>query len=262
MLHDLATWEAELGLTDEALGHFKENVDRHWSDVHADKSLMALVATLVERGGDDDLARARGTLKRVLHEDTPLRKRYTAETLVRLQALFMLGRVDVRLADREDDAGEKTTLLDEALKALGKALDETVDGYPATGDGARPLFSELAARERPEALLLRGRAFYGKASLEDDKAKRRERYGKAADAFAEATRSGARGEGARLHRALAECRAAAEGPAQWPSALAALEELGGEAGSKRAILPAEGWRGWSKWIAEREEEGSTDGGAD
>ena len=126
MLHDLAGWEAELGLTDKALEHFEENVRRHWSDVHADKSLMAFVKLLDERGRDSDLAKARKVLQGVLKEDTPLRKRYVEGTLVRLQALFALGRIDVRLADRADNAEENS----KRKEFLGEAIDALDDKLP------------------------------------------------------------------------------------------------------------------------------------
>jgi tetratricopeptide (TPR) repeat protein len=169
MLHVLATWEAELGLTDKALEHFDENVSRHWSDVHADKSLMAFVELLEERGGDDDLAKARDVLRRVLDKDARLRGRYVDGTLVRLQALFALGRVDVRLADRADTAAMKSgrkEFLSEAMKALNEALAGGADKFPATGKGARPRFHALVTRERQGAMLLRERAVRGLSALE------------------------------------------------------------------------------------------------
>jgi tetratricopeptide (TPR) repeat protein len=266
MLHDLATWEAQLGLTEKALAHFEENVTRHWSDVHADRSLVAFVEMLGERGGEADLARAREILQRVLYKDTPLRTRYAAGTFVRLWALFALGRVDVRLADHIQDGdadaerrSERKQILNEAIGVLGKALDEEPDSYPKTGKGARPSFRELIDRERPGAFLLRGRARGGLASLESNDAARRALYASAAADLGKA--DAAQGD-AGLHLALVECRRAVDDAARWNSARAAIERLRVAAGTDKGILSASDWQSWSEWVSQRGKEGSTDGGAD
>ncbi len=264
MLHDLGTWEAALGLTEKALAHFEENVNRHWSDVHADRSLKAFVEMLCEQGDETSLARAREALQRVLFEDTPLRERYADGTLVRLWALFALGRVDVRLTDRDDGAErdpKRKELLDEAIRALDKALAEEPGRYPMTGEGARPRFRELIDRERPGALILRGRALCGLASLTDDDAARRTLYAKAAADLGEA-RSDAGASDAGLHLALVECRREADGAMRWDSARAAIDKLRAAADAGEGILSASDWRKWSNWVAQRGKEGSTDGGAD
>jgi len=234
MLHDLALWEAKLGLTDEALGHFEENVRSHWSDVYADRSLVEFVKLLEERGGDADLARARDILRAVLHEDTPLRRRYADGTLVRLRALFALGRVDMRLADRAEAAGERSNrkdLLKEAADALRDALAEGTDKYPAAGDGARPGFFELIAAEGPGAEILRERALQALSSLEADAGGR--------DAF--------------------DAKMAA---ARWDAVRDRIEKLRDGAASGTKILSPSDWQGWLEWVEERGREARTDGGTD
>jgi len=228
MLHDLARWEEELGLTDQALEHYEENVRSHWSDVYADRSLLALTELLEERGGDADLARAREVLRAVLYEDTPLRERYADGTLVRLRALFALGRVDMRLSDRAEAAGEKSKrkdLLNEAVDTLKMALAEGADKYPATGDGARPGFHDLIAREQPGAEALRRKALQALSSLELDTG------GKMADA-------------------------------RWDAVRDRIERLRDGAASRTAILSASDWQGWLEWVEERGREARTDGGTD
>lgn len=259
MLYYLGLWQSELGLSEEAAQHLSENVKLHPSDVYADRSRIEGVHLLVSRGGDEDLRKAREILLEVLTGDG--RRRYTAKTLVRLEALFLLGRVDVRLAENTSDEPRKRNLYVEALDVLKEALARGPEDFPASGEKARPRFRELVDHERPRAFVARGVALYGLASIERDARRRLEMFREAAGAFLEAREAGG-GERAEFYAALAECgMMEAQGDISWSSATRALASLGRQAHGE-GILPAGYWRKWSDWIAERAAEGRTDGGTD
>jgi hypothetical protein len=159
VLHELGSWEARLGLSADAEEHFSDNVERHSmrlsagkirersTDVYADRSLLERVKLLAARGSDEDLRRAAGLLREILADE----HRYGPESYARLRALFMLGCVDLRRAERlalagGDPAGPKR-LFAGAAAALEKALAFRKADFSPEGPGARPLFAELLERE-------------------------------------------------------------------------------------------------------------------
>jgi tetratricopeptide (TPR) repeat protein len=268
MMHFLGVWEDELGLAEEADGHLARNVELHPGDVYGDRSRIARARLLESRwsGKDPDevrrtLRRAQGVLLEIVNPEGETGKRYAAGTLVRLEALFLLGHVDVRLAEITGGQAGWDLYFD-ALKVLAEALDKKEPkDFPASGKGARPLFRELVDKERPAALLARGTAWYGLASLTKHPDTALIWYKKAGDAFRAARDEGA-GERAEFYEALAECGTIrAEGKTPWSSAKRALASLASHAPEKEGILPRGYWQDWSTWIAEQSTEGKTNGGA-
>jgi len=267
MMHFLGVWEDKLGLAEEADGHLARNVELHPGDVYGDLSRIARARLLESRGsgeGPDEARRtlheAQGILLKIVGRDGPIGKRYAAGTLVRLEALFLLGHVDVRLAEI---TGGKAgwDLYFEALEVLAEALDKKKPkDFPASGKGARPLFLELVDRERPSAFLARGMACYGLASLTKHPDTALVWYKKASAAFRAARDAGA-GPHAEFYEALADCGTVrAEGDIPWSSATKALASLASHA-PETGILPRGYWQDWSIWIAEQATEGMIDGGA-
>ena len=107
---------------------------------------------LAARGSDEDLRRAADFLGEILADG----HRYGPESYARLRALFILGRVDLRRAERlalaGGDPAETKQLFAGAAVALEKTLAFRKADFPAQGPGARPLFAELIEREGPAAL--------------------------------------------------------------------------------------------------------------
>ena len=267
MMHFLGVWEGKLGLAEEADGHLARNVELHPGDVYGDRSRIARARLLESRGSGNDpdetrrtLHETRRILRKIVDPEGPTGKRYAADTFVRLEALFLLGHVDVRLAEVAGDEDVKRRLYFEALDVLAEALDNEPEDFPASGKGARPMFRELVDREWPAAFLARGTAFYGLTSLTKDAGRLRFWYAQARDAFRDARKAGA-GERAEFYEALAECGTIrAEGKTPWSSAKRALASLASGAPGK-GILPRGYWQDWSTWIAEQATEGKTNGGA-
>jgi len=267
MMHFLGVWEDKLGLAEEADGHLARNVELHPGDVYGDLSRIARARLLESRGSGKDLDEARRTLhearrilRKIVDREGPIGKRYAADTLVRLEALFLLGHIDVRLAEIAGDEKGRRDLYFEALEVLAEALDNEPEDFPASGKGARPMFRELVDREWPAAFLARGTAFYGLASLTKDADSLLAWHERARDAFRDARRAGA-GQRAEFYEALAECGTIrAEGKTPWSPAKKALASLASGA-PETGILPREYWQQWSAWIAEQATEGKIDGGA-
>lgn len=165
VLHELGSWEAELGLSERAEGHFRENVERHPTDVYADRSHVGLAELLAARGTDEGLREAAGELHGILGNE----RRYGRKSLVRLEALFMLGHVQLRRAERlvlaGDDPGGARILLAGAAKAFDAALAFKEADFPAD---ARPLFAKLMAEQGPPAVKALATASAGLARIEGE----------------------------------------------------------------------------------------------
>jgi tetratricopeptide (TPR) repeat protein len=274
-----------LGLDESAVHRFEANLADNPRDIYSDRSRIELAKVLASGADDEDLLAAAHLLRGTLADAV----RYDEDALVRIEALFLLGGVDVRLAGRyatrEPDVSPKQrVVLEEALEVLEEALAYRPEEYPSTGSKARPLFAELIAARRAEAHLDRGEALH-----------RLGRHAEASASFKTALDEGA-GPVAALYESLAIClggsadgdvrtardragRFAASGEEAWAFTCAAIEKL--QAGDeidarilaeragrvKAGGWPAPGmlspryWQRWSRWIAARAGEGIVDDGS-
>jgi len=277
MLFFLGCWERELGLLDRSSARHRENIERHPSDVYADRSRLELARNLSDGTSDAELAEARSLLAELVRG-----ARYGKDCLVRLEALFELGSLDVRLAERRLRDGappgspELRELLEEGLKVLDEALGFAPGGATEELKRSRPLFAEVVARERPRALLARGVALEALGRLYESR-----------EALGAAFREGA-GPTAALYEGLAACAEPGRGPepallsnshlfdgsadAAWAYTCAALARLArsdreqaavlaargadaakaaGGARTANELLPPEYWGSWAEWLASR-----------
>lgn len=163
----LGRWAYMLGLRTFAIENHSENVERYPSDVYADRSRLELARSICDGGTDADLEEARKVLASIVGDP-----RYGKDNILRMEALFELGLLDVRLAERMvvNGSGEvPRELLLEALRALDEALVFTAGQGPDELARSRPLAYEIATRFRPMALLSRGIALFLLGRLEESR---------------------------------------------------------------------------------------------